>query len=666
MRFVDLAATSTAVAATSGRRAKVELLAEALRKLAPEELVAGSGYLAGELRQRQTGVGYASLRELPPAAEQPTLTVAGVDAAIAELAEVRGPGSQQRRRELLAALFGAATVEERRLLLGLFSGELRQGAQAGLLAEAVARAAEVPLPTVRRALLLAGDLKTVAAAALTGGSGALTGFALQVGRPLAPMLAQSAASVEEALTTVGLPAVVDVKLDGIRIQVHRSGDDIAVFTRSLDEITSRVPEVVAAVRSLPARELVLDGEAIALDASGRPRPFQETASRAATRGARRAVRDEVTLAQGDTGAARVDRTPRDTTELVDRAPGPSGAIDSAPGVARAVDGAPGASGVVDGASGAVDGASGAVDGAPGERRAATGAGGGVDADGGGTRSFGAAPVAPSTAGSVRSVGQVDISEVPRIGTSGTAPAEIPGPERPATVAPSVVAAANTSGGTVLTPYFFDILHLDGVDLLDAPGHERWAALARTVSPAQIVERITVDTVEQASAAFAAAVDAGHEGIVVKAPEAAYDAGRRGAAWVKVKPRHTLDLVVLAVEWGSGRRKGWLSNLHLGARDPETGGFVMLGKTFKGLTDELLRWQTERFQELAVERGDWVVRVRPEQVVEIAFDGVQSSPRYPGGVALRFARVLRYRDDKTAAEADTIDTVRAIHAGRRPD
>ncbi|MDG4789416.1 ATP-dependent DNA ligase [Micromonospora sp. WMMD1102] len=589
MRFVDLAATSTAVAATSGRRAKVELLAEALRNLAPAELVAGSGYLAGELRQRQTGVGYASLRELPPAAEEPTLTVAGVDAAIAELAEVRGPGSQQRRRELLAALFGAATTEERRLLLGLFSGELRQGAQTGLLAEAVARAAEVPLPTVRRAVLLAGDLKTVAAAALTGGSAALTGFALQVGRPLAPMLAQSAASVEEALDAVGLPAVVDVKLDGIRIQVHRSGDDIAVFTRSLDEITSRVPEVVAAVRSLPARELVLDGEAIALDAAGRPRPFQETASRAATRGARRAVRDE-------TGQGR----------------DPDGAADD------------------------------------------------------GSRSFGAAPAEASTAGSVRSVGPVDISEVPRIGSSGVAPAEIPGPERPTAVAPAVVAAASTGGGVVLTPYFFDILHLDGVDLLDAPGHERWTALARTVAPAQLVERITVDTAEQASAAFAAAVDAGHEGIVVKAPEAAYDAGRRGAAWVKVKPRHTLDLVVLAVEWGSGRRKGWLSNLHLGARDPETGGFVMLGKTFKGLTDELLRWQTERFQELAVERGDWVVRVRPEQVVEIAFDGVQSSPRYPGGVALRFARVLRYRDDKSAAEADTIDTVRAIHAGRRPD
>ncbi|MFD0968997.1 ATP-dependent DNA ligase [Plantactinospora endophytica] len=636
MRFVDLATTSAAVAATSGRRAKVELLAGALRDLAPDELAAGSAYLAGELRQRQTGVGYASLRELPPPAEQPTLTVAGVDAAIAELSEVRGPGSQHRRRELLSALFEAATVDERRMLLGLFSGELRQGAQAGLLAEAIARAAEVPLPTVRRALLLAGDLKTVAVAALTGGSGALSGFALQVGRPLSPMLAQSAASVEEALTAVGLPAVVDVKLDGIRIQVHRSGDDIAVFTRSLDEITSRVPEVVAAVRSLPARELVLDGEAIALDAAGRPRPFQETASRAATRGARRAVRDEADRAHGVTAGAEA-----------------GGGHPAGIEAGRAQGGAePAEAGFAPDAAG---------DAGVGSAQ--------TDAEvvgGGGTRSFGAAPAAPSTAGAARMVGPVDISEVPRIGTSGTAPAEIPGPDRPVTAAPSVVAAASTSGGVVLTPYFFDILHLDGVDLLDAPGHERWAALAATVSATQLVERITVDTVEQASAAFAAAVDAGHEGIVVKAPDAAYDAGRRGAAWVKVKPRHTLDLVVLAVEWGSGRRKGWLSNLHLGARDPETGGFVMLGKTFKGLTDELLRWQTERFQELAVERGDWVVRVRPEQVVEIAFDGVQSSPRYPGGVALRFARVVRYRDDKSAAEADTIEAVRAIHAGRRPD
>ncbi|MBQ1048196.1 ATP-dependent DNA ligase [Micromonospora sp. C51] len=525
MRFLDLAATSAAVGATSGRRAKVELLADALRRLDPPEVAAGSGWLAGELRQRQTGVGWASLRDLPPPAAQPTLTVSAVDAAIDEIAAVRGTGSQARRRALVQALYAAATADEQRLLTGLFLGELRHGAQAGLLADAIARAAGVPVAVVRRALLLAGDLRAVAVAALGGGAAALAEFGLRVGRPLAPMLAQSASTVDEALAATGVPAVVDVKLDGIRIQVHRSGSDIAVFSRSLDEITGRVPEVVAAVRALPAREVVLDGEAIGLDATGRPLPFQQTSSAAA-------------------------------------------------------------------------------------RRAGS-----------------AGPGAP--------------------------------------VAPAVRAAAERTGETVLTPYFFDLLHLDGVDLIDRPGRERWAALRGTADASLLVGRMEVDDPERAGAAFAAALDAGQEGVVVKAPDAPYDAGRRGAAWVKVKPRHTLDLVVLAVEWGSGRRTGWLSNLHLGARDPGNGGFVMLGKTFKGLTDELLRWQTERFLGLAVDRGDWVVRVRPEQVVEIAFDGVQSSSRYPGGVALRFARVVRYRDDKTAAEADTLDAVRAIHAGRPP-
>ncbi|MEG3636103.1 ATP-dependent DNA ligase [Micromonospora palythoicola] len=527
MRFLDLAATSAAVGATSGRRAKVELLADALRRLDPPEVAAGSGWLAGELRQRQTGVGWASLRDLPPPATEPTLSVSAVDAAIDEIAAVHGAGSQARRRALVHALYAAATADEQRLLTGLFLGELRHGAQAGLLADAVARAAGVPVAVVRRALLLAGDLRAVAVAALGGGASALAEFGLRVGRPLAPMLAQSASTVDEALAATGVPAVVDVKLDGIRIQVHRSGSDIAVFSRSLDEITTRVPEVVAAVRALPAREIVLDGEAIGLDAAGRPLPFQQTSSAAARR-------------------------------------------------------------------------------------------------------------------------------------AGSA-----GPAAGAPVAPAVRAAAERTGETVLTPYFFDLLHLDGVDLIDLPGRERWAALRGTADASLLVGRMEVDDPEQAGEAFAAALDAGQEGVVVKAPGAPYDAGRRGAAWVKVKPRHTLDLVVLAVEWGSGRRTGWLSNLHLGARDPGTGGFVMLGKTFKGLTDELLRWQTERFLGLAVDRGDWVVRVRPEQVVEIAFDGVQSSTRYPGGVALRFARVVRYRDDKTAAEADTIDAVRAIHAGRRP-
>jgi DNA ligase-1 len=508
VRFLDIAATSAAVAATSGRKAKIALLAEALRRLDPGEIVAGAAYLAGELRQRQTGVGYASLRDRPEPAAEASLTVAAVDAAIAEISVVTGAGSQARRKQLLGALFSAATAAEQQLLIGLFSGELRQGAQAGLLAEAIASAAEIPTAVVRRALLLSGDLKLVAATALTGGAAALSEIHLRVGTPLSPMLASSAPDVAAAMLATGTPAVVDAKLDGIRIQVHRSGDDVAVFTRSLDDITARLPEVVAGVLALPVREAILDGEAMLLDDSGRPRPFQETSSRAATRGA-------ATAASG------------------------------------------------------------------------------------------------------------------------------------------------------LRPYFFDLLHLDGTDLLDEPGRVRWAALADAVPPASTVGRVVAETEEQASAAFAEALSAGQEGVVIKSPDAPYDVGRRGSAWVKVKPRHTLDLVVLAVERGHGRRQGWLSNLHLGARDPRTGGFVMLGKTFKGLTDELLRWQTERFRELAVADDGWVVTVRPEQVVEIAFDGVQTSPRYPGGVALRFARVLRYRDDKPASEADTIDMVKEIGAGIPP-
>jgi DNA ligase-1 len=508
VRFLDIAATSAAVAATSGRKAKIALLAEALRRLDPGEIVAGAAYLAGELRQRQTGVGYASLRDRPEPAAEASLTVAAVDAAIAEISVVTGAGSQARRKQLLGALFSAATAAEQQLLIGLFSGELRQGAQAGLLAEAIASAAEIPTAVVRRALLLSGDLKLVAATALTGGTAALSEIHLRVGTPLSPMLASSAPDVAAAMLATGTPAVVDAKLDGIRIQVHRSGDDVAVFTRSLDDITARLPEVVAGVLALSVREAILDGEAMLLDDSGRPRPFQETSSRAATRGA-------ATAASG------------------------------------------------------------------------------------------------------------------------------------------------------LRPYFFDLLHLDGTDLLDEPGRVRWAALADAVPPASTVGRVVAETEEQASAAFAEALSAGQEGVVIKSPDAPYDVGRRGSAWVKVKPRHTLDLVVLAVERGHGRRQGWLSNLHLGARDPRTGGFVMLGKTFKGLTDELLRWQTERFRELAVADDGWVVTVRPEQVVEIAFDGVQTSPRYPGGVALRFARVLRYRDDKPASEADTIDMVKEIGAGIPP-
>jgi ATP-dependent DNA ligase I len=508
VNFADLAATSIAVAATSKRLAKVELLAAALGGLRggePTEIAAGAAYLAGELRQRQIGVGWAALRDLPVPATEATLTVAEVDALLVRIGAQTGPGSQGRRRELLDDLFGAATAPEQQMLRGLISGELRQGAQTGLLVDAIGRAADVDKDAVRRALLLSGDVKTVAAAALDGGADALAAIGLQVGRPLTPMLAQAAPTVAEAIEATGLPAVVDAKLDGIRIQVHRDGDAVSVFTRSLDDITARVPGVVAAVLALPVHDIVLDGEAMWLDDAGRPRPFQETSSR----------------------------------------------------------------------------------------------------------------------------------------------------------------AAQTKGGgeTQLQPYFFDVLHLDGVDLFDEPGHRRWSTLAEVVPVELLVERTTVDDAGAAQAASDAALAAGHEGVVVKASNASYDVGRRGNAWVKVKPRHTLDLVVLAVEWGHGRRQGLLSNLHLGALDPATGGFVMLGKTFKGMTDEMLRWQTTRFTELA-DGGtdDWVVRVRPEVVVEIAFDGVQTSPRYPGGVALRFARVVRYREDKRAADADTIDAVRAFMIG----
>jgi DNA ligase 1 len=501
VKFADLAATSAAVTAVPGRRAKIELLADALRRLAPDEIGAGAAYLSGELRQRQTGVGWAALRDLPAPADASTLTVADVDRTASEIAAVAGPGSRARRADLVHRLFATATADEQRLLRGLFSGELRQGAAAGVLIEAVAAAAEVPPASVRRALLLSGDPRLVARAALTGGTAALAGFTLQPGTALSPMLAASAATPAEALAVTGTPALVDTKLDGIRIQVHRDGDDVAVFSRSLDQLTARMPEVVSVARGLPVRQVVLDGEAVVLDAQGRPRPFQETSGRAATR-----------------------------------------------------------------------------NGSP----------------------------------------------------------------------------------LRLTAYFFDVLHLDGADLLDAPLSDRIAALAAAVPAERQLTRVTATGADQVARAFTAAVDAGQEGVVVKSLDAPYEAGRRGSAWVKVKPRHTLDLVVLAAEWGHGRRAGWLSNLHLGARDPDTGGFVMLGKTFKGLTDELLRWQTQRFEQLATERNDWLVRVRPEQVVEIAFDGVQASTRYPGGVTLRFARVIRYRGDKSAADADTIDTVRTIH------
>ena len=498
----EMADASEAVAGTSSRLAKVEVLARALHDAGPAEVTIAVAYLSGELPQRQIGVGWATLRDAAPPAGAPSLTLTDVDAAFTAIGSVSGKGSVAARKELVDGLFGRATAREQSFLLRLLSGELHQGALEGVMADAIARAAQLPGPAVRRALMLCGSMGMVALTALAEGSAGLGKFGLQVGRPIGPMLASSAATIADALARIS-PAAVEWKMDGIRVQVHISGGRARLFTRTLDEITDRMPEVTEVLAGLSVRDAVLDGEVIALRQDGRPHPFQVTASRTARR------------------------------------------------------------------------------------------------------------------------------------TGGAA-----------------------AGGAGLTVFVFDIVHLDGEDLIDRPGGERFAALARVVPEQLRMPRLVTRSVQEATAFLDDSLSHGHEGVVVKSLDTPYTAGRRGAGWIKVKPRHTLDLVILAAEWGHGRRRGWLSNLHLGARDPATGGFIMLGKTFKGLTDEMLAWQTGRLLALEDRRDDYTVYVRPELVAEIAFDGVQRSPRYPGGLALRFARVLRYREDKSAAEADTIEAVRA--------
>ena len=429
-----------------------------------------------------------------------------VDRALTRLKAIAGRGSQAARRDELARLFATATEPEQRFLGSLLVGELRQGALEGVMVDAVAKAAGIPVAQVRRAAMLAGDLPEIAAAALTRGRDGLAEFSLTPLRPVKPMLAQTADNVADALERVG-PAAVEWKLDGARIQVHRVGSEVRVFTRNLADITDRVPEIVDAILTLAPGTIVLDGEAIALRADGRPHPFQVTMSRFGTK----------------------------------------------------------------------------------------------------------------------------------------------------------VAVEDLRGATPLSAFFFDCLHVDGEDLIDLPLRGRLAAIDERLPPSLIVPRMETDDGDAAQRFLEDALALGHEGVMVKALDAAYEAGRRGASWVKVKHAHTFDLVVLAAEWGHGRRQGKLSNLHLGARDPASGGFVMLGKTFKGMTDDMLAWQTERLLELQERRDANTVYVRPELVVEIAFDGVQTSTRYPGGIALRFARVKGYRPDKSPDEADTIEAVRAIQA-----
>jgi DNA ligase-1 len=506
MQLAELVETSRAVASTRARSAKQEALAALLARVARAELEIAVGFLEGSPRQGRIGVGWRALEAAsPPPAREPTLSLGDVDAALEAIAGLRGPGSAARRAVELAALFARATAEEQDFLRRLLLGELRQGALEGVLLEAVARAAGLASADVRRAAMLAGSLRAVARTALVAGREGLASFRLRLLTPVKPMLAQSAADVADALARLGR-AAFEWKLDGARVQVHRDADALRVFTRQGHDVTAAVPELVEAVRALPLRCAVLDGEALAFRADGKPHPFQVTMRRFGRR--------------QDVDALR---------------------------------------------------------------------------------------------------------------------AELP-----------------------LSVLFFDCLHLDGEDWLDRPAQERFEALASRVPPALRVAHCVTGDLDAARRFFEDALAAGHEGVMAKSLDAPYEAGRRGAAWLKVKRAATLDLVVLAAEWGSGRRRGWLSNLHLGARDPVAGGFVMLGKTFKGLTDEMLAWQTEHLLQLAVAREGRVVHVRPELVVEVAFDGVQASPQYPGGVALRFARVKAHRPDKRAEEADTIESVRAIH------
>jgi DNA ligase 1 len=508
VQLAKLVEVSRAVAETSGRLEKIRLLADLLRGAAPDEIEVLVAFLSGSPRQGKIGVRGAAIRAAVPssAAEAASLTVAQVDAALAGIAGAKGPGSTVERTSRLRTLLERATRDEQDFLVRLLFGELRQGALEGVLVEAVARAADQPVARVRRAAMLAGDLGVVARVALADGDAGLARYSIELFRPVQPMLAEPALEVDEALRATG-DASVELKLDGARIQVHRQGDDVRVFSRNLREVTSAVPEIVSLVRGMPGRSAVLDGEAIALRPDGSPHPFQITMRRFGRRG--------------------------ETRDLQQTLP--------------------------------------------------------------------------------------------------------------------------------LTPLFFDCILADEEPLLDEPLSRRLRLLHAVAPAGHIVPHLVAPSPADAEAFFRKALAQGHEGVMVKSLAATYAAGRRGRAWMKVKQARTLDLVVLAVEWGSGRRRGWLSNLHLGARDAERGGFVMLGKTFKGLSDEMLAWQTARLLDLEIGRDEYTVYVRPELVVEIAFNDLQESPNYPGALALRFARVKRYREDKPAAEADTLAAVQQIYS-----
>ena len=507
MLLSRLVTTSADVGATRSRLAKRRFLADAIGAAAagrPGDVELTVTYLSGTLRQRRTGVGWASMSALPAPAATPELTVAEVDAAFEAVAAIGGGGSAALRARAVEELFARATADEQHFLQRLVFEDLRQGALDSLVQDALAAAFDAPAATVQRAAMLLGSTPAAAGLLATRGIAALESVGLQVGTPIRPMLAASAPDPEAAVPKSGLPAVVDAKLDGIRVQVHRDGGRVRLYTRSLDDITDRLPDIVDAVLALPVTRVVLDGEVVGLGAGGRPLPFQVIASRTAS--------------------------------------------------------------------------------------------------------------------------SVDVS------------------------------TARTQ--TPLQLFVFDLLHVDGRDLLDDPLSVRVDVMTQVLPPAMLVPRITADTPADITGFFTKVVAEGFEGVVVKNLSAPYAAGRRDSGWIKVKPRHTFDLAVIAAEWGYGRREGWLSNLHLAARGPD-GNLVMLGKTFKGLTDKTLTWQTEQFLARELRRTKSTVYVDPPLVAEIAIDGIQKSSRYPGGVALRFARVLRYRDDKSVDEVDTLDSVVAL-------
>jgi DNA ligase-1 len=509
MKLAALTEVSNAVGSTRSRNAKVALLAACLRELGVDERETAVAWLAGTLPGGRLGLGPSTihgLRDVAPAAAA-TLTIAQARAQLDGLRGIAGKGSAARRQEALGKLFGAATTPEQSFLARLLLDELRQGALEGVMADAIAAAAELPAGDVRRAIMLAGEIAPVAEAALAFGLAGLARFKLELFEPVSPMLASPTTDVASALAELEI-AAFEHKLDGARAQIHKNGADVKIYSRTGRDVTFSLPEIASSVAALPARSLILDGEVIALAPTGRPRPFQET-----------------------------------------------------------------------------------------------------------MRRFGR---------------KLDVED--------------------------------TRAAVPMSLFCFDCLHADGEDLIDRPTSERIAALDARVPASLVVPRIVTSERDAAERFLRSALDLGHEGLMAKSLTAPYEAGSRGASWLKIKVAHTLDLVVLAAEWGSGRRSGWLSNLHLGARSDD--GFVMLGKTFKGLTDEMLEWQTAQLKALAVDSGagGYVVHVQPKLVVEVAFNELQASRRYPGGLALRFARVLRYRDDKTAADADTIETVRAIAAG----